>query len=315
MKLLRLIPDGTKIPFMAWRNVTFGASVVLVAASLLGWLVLGFNFGIDFVGGTTIEARSTAGPANLTEIRHKVEGLNLGDVQLKNFGQADDILLRIGHQNGGNDAQQAAIEKVRVALGPTFEFRHTESVGPAVSADLRTDATIAILASLALILAYLWFRFEWQFAVGAILTTIHDVAIALGVMAWFQISFDLPILAAILTIVGYSLNDTVVIYDRIRETLRKYKKMPIPDIIDLSVNQTLSRTVVTSITVLIAAMALLVFGGDALRGFNLVMVVGVLIGTYSSIIVAAPLLIFLNLRAATVAGVGDDAKKKIEAKA
>lgn len=309
MKLLRLIPDGTRLPFMAWRNYTFGFSVVLILTALVGWLLLGFNFGIDFVGGTVIEARNAKGPADLTEIRHTLEGLRLGDIQLKTFGQPDDILLRIGHQAGGNEAQQVAVDKVRAALGGDFEFRHVETVGPAVSADLRKDATIAILASLALILAYLWFRFEWQFAVGAILTTMHDVVIALGVMAWFQISFDLPILAALLTVVGYSLNDTVVIYDRIRETLRKYKRMPLTDIINLSINQTLSRTVVTAITVLIAALALLVFGGDALRGFNLIMVAGVVVGTYSSIVVAAPILILLHLRNSAITGDADDGKK------
>ena len=296
MKLLRLIPDGTNIPFMSWRRVTFPLALALVLLSLAGWGVFGFNFGIDFVGGTVMVVRAKDGPADTHAMRTKLEELKLGDVQIQSFGGTEDVQIRIGAQQGGDSAQQIIAEKVRTALGDHYEYRSTDSAGPAVSADLRRDAVIAVVLSLLLILAYLWFRFEWQFAVGAILTTLHDVAVTIGFMAWTHISFDLPILAAILTIVGYSLNDTVVIYDRVREMLRKYKKMPIEQLIDLSINQTLSRTIVTAITVFIAAMALLVFGGDALRGFNMIMVFGILVGTYSSIIVSAPLLIFLHLR-------------------
>jgi preprotein translocase SecF subunit len=310
MKLLRLIPDGTKIPFMSWRRVTFPLALILVVSSLAGWAVFGFNYGIDFVGGTVIEVRSKTGPADTHAIRQKIEALHIGEVQIQSFGGPEDALVRIGYQEGGEQAQQAAIGKVRDVLGDAYEFRRTEVVGPAVSADLRRDAAIAVVLSLLLILAYLWFRFEWQFAVGAILTTIHDVALTLGFMAWTHISFDLPILAAVLTIVGYSLNDTVVIYDRVREMLRKYKKMPVDELIDLSINQTLSRTIVTAITVFIAALSLLIFGGDALRGFNMIMVFGIVIGTYSSIIVSAPLLIFLHLRP----GDADGDKKPSKAK-
>ena len=308
MKLLRLIPDGTNVPFMAARRVTFPVALVLVVASLVGWAVLGFNFGIDFTGGLLIEVRQTQGAADLPTIRSTIEHLHLGDAQIQGIGQASDVMIRLGEQPGGELAQQAAVEKVRIALGSTYEFRRTEVVGPAVSKDLKAGAVWAVLSSLALILFYLWFRFEWQFAIGAILTTIHDVVLALGFMAWFQMPFDLPILAAVLTIVGYSLNDTVVIYDRIREMMRKYKKMPIDKLIDLSINETLARTVVTAITVFIASLSLLLFGGEALRGFSFILVIGVLVGTYSSIVVSAPILIFLNLRPD-----GDKGGEKVDA--
>lgn len=296
MKLLRLVPDGTSIPFMAARRVTIPVALGLVLISVFGWVLFGFNFGIDFTGGLLIEVRQTQGEADLPKIRSTIESLHLGDAQIQGIGQASDVMIRLGEQPGGELAQQAAVEKVRIALGSSYEFRRTEVVGPAVSKDLKTGAVWAVLASLALILFYLWFRFEWQFAVGAIMTTIHDVLLSLGFMAWFQMPFDLPILAAILTIVGYSLNDTVVIYDRIREMMRKYKKMPVEKLIDLSINETLSRTVVTAITVFIASLSLLLFGGEALRGFSFILVIGVLVGTYSSIVVSAPVLIYLRLR-------------------
>lgn len=301
MKLLRLIPDNTAIPFMAARRVTIPVAITLVLISVAGWLTLGFNFGIDFTGGLLIEVRQTQGAADLAQIRSTIEALHLGDAQVQGIGQASDVMIRLGEQPGGELAQQAAVEKVRTALGSTYEFRRTEVVGPAVSKDLKFSAFMAVVASLVLILAYLWFRFEWQFAVGAITTTVHDVLLTLGFMAYFKTPFDLPILAAILTIVGYSLNDTVVIYDRIRELMRKYKKMPLTQLIDLSINETLARTVVTAITVFIASVSLLIFGGDALRGFSFILVIGVVVGTYSSIVVSAPILIFLNLRPDTAA--------------
>lgn len=300
MKLLRLIPDNTSIPFMKARKATIPIALALVIASILGYLVLGFNFGIDFTGGLLMEVHKTSGSADLSKVRGDIEGLKLGDAQVQGIGSGADVLIRLGEQPGGEKAQQAAVEKVRTQLGSGYEFRRVEVVGPAVSSDLKFHAVVAVVVSLLLILGYLWFRFEWQFAVGAVITTIHDVILTLGFMAIFQVSFDLPILAAILTIVGYSLNDTVVIYDRIREMMRKYKKMPMTELIERSINETLSRTVVTALTVFIASASLLIFGGDALRGFSFILVVGVVIGTYSSIVVSAPLLIFLNLR------VGDD---------
>ncbi len=296
MRLIKLIPEDTKIPFMGARLVTFPISMVLVAISILLVGVVGLNYGIDFSGGTVIEVKSHTAEANLHEIRTKLSEIGLGDVQVQGFGQPDDVLIRFGQQAGGDLEQQAAVGKVKATLGEDYDYRRVEVVGPRVSADLRRDGTIAVVVALALVLVYLWFRFEWQFAVGAVLTTIHDIVLTLGLLVITQISFDLTAIAAILTIVGYSLNDTVVVYDRIRENLRKYKRMDLAALIDLSINQTLTRTIRTSTTTFLAMLAMLVFGGEALRGFNFTMLAGIVIGTYSSIVVSAPLLIFLNLR-------------------
>jgi preprotein translocase SecF subunit len=295
-KHLRLVPDGTRIPFMHFRMWSFGLSVILIVLSLGGWGLKGFNFGIDFTGGTVIEVQQKTGTLDVANIRALIDGLHVGEAQVQDFKGTNNVQIRLPQQAGGEEAQQNVLLKVEQALGDNFEFRNKEVVGPAVSADLRNAAFIAVVMSMVLILVYLWFRFEWQYAVGAILTTLHDVILTIGYMVILQVPFDLPILAAILTLVGYSLNDTIVIYDRIREVMRKYKKMSLEDIIDLSINQTLGRTVVTSVTVLIAALALLIFGGEAMRGFNEIMVFGVLVGTYSSIVISAPLLIYLRLR-------------------
>lgn len=296
MRLIKLIPEDTKIPFMGARFVTFPISMLLVAISIALVAVVGLNYGIDFAGGTVIEVRAHTSPADLHKIRTDLSALELGEVQVQGFGQPDDVLIRLGQQPGGDLEQQAAVAKVKATLGDEYDYRRVEVVGPRVSADLRRDGTIAVVVSLALVLVYLWFRFEWQYAVGAVLTTIHDVVLTLGLLSILGISFDLTAIAAILTLVGYSLNDTVVIYDRIRENLRKYKKMDLAALIDLSINQTLTRTIRTSTTTFIAMLAMLVFGGEALRGFNFTMLAGIVIGTYSSIVVSAPLLIFLNLR-------------------
>ena len=296
MRLIKLIPEDTKIPFMGARLVTFPISMVLVAISIFLVGFTGLNYGIDFSGGTVIEVKSHTPEANLHEIRTKLSEIGLGDVQVQGFGQLDDVLIRFGQQAGGELEQQAAVAKVKATLGEDYDYRRVEVVGPRVSADLRRDGAIAVVVALALVLVYLWFRFEWQYAVGAVLTTIHDVVLTLGLLVITQISFDLTAIAAILTIVGYSLNDTVVIYDRIRENLRKYKKMNLAALIDLSINQTLTRTIRTSTTTFLAMLAMLIFGGEALRGFNFTMLAGIVIGTYSSIVVSAPLLIFLHLR-------------------
>ncbi|MCC8235980.1 protein translocase subunit SecF [Pinisolibacter aquiterrae] len=296
MRLIKLIPEDTKIPFMGARLITFPISMVLVTLSILAVAVFGLNYGIDFAGGTVIEVRAHQTPADLHKIRTDLSALNIGEVQVQGFGQAEDVLIRLAQQEGDELAQQAGVAKVKATLGNGYDYRRVEVVGPRVSADLRRDGAIAVVVSLFVILIYLWFRFEWQFAVGAVLTTIHDVVLTLGLLAVLQISFDLTAIAAILTLVGYSLNDTVVIYDRIRENLRKYKKMDLASLIDLSINQTLTRTIRTSTTTFLAMAAMYVFGGEALRGFNFTMLAGIVIGTYSSIVVSAPLLIFLNLR-------------------
>jgi preprotein translocase subunit SecF len=299
MALLRLVPDNTKIPFMRVRLVTLAFSLVMCALSIAMTAVVGLNFGIDFTGGTLIELRSKSGPADIAQVRAEVGTLNLGDAQVQTFGQPEDIIVRIPQQEGGDQAQQAAVERLRAELGDTFEVRRVEVVGPSVSADLRRDGAIAVAISLLGVLLYLWFRFEWQFAIGAVLTTMHDLLMVLLILVVFQITFDLTILAAVLTILGYSLNDTVVIYDRIRENLRRYKAMPIDELIDLSINNTLSRTVATTMTTLLAVVALFIFGGEVLRGFNFTMLVGIIIGIYSSIVISAPMLIYLKLRART----------------
>lgn len=307
--MLRLVPDDTKIPFMGWRKVTFTISIALVSLSIGLWIAMGVNFGIDFTGGNLIEVRYKAGPANPGEIRSILSKLDVGDAQVQGFGQPEDVLIRLPQQDGGDLAQQAALSKVRAALGDSYEIRRVEVVGPTVSADLRRDGAIAVAISLGLVFLYLWFRFEWQFALGAILTTMHDVMLTMGVIIALQIQFDLQSLAAVLTIVGYSLNDTVVIYDRIRENLRKYKKTPLPELIDNSINQTLSRTIATTLTTFLAVLALFIFGGEALRSFNFTLLMGIIIGTFSSIIISAPMLIFLNLRI----GADKDADEKAKA--
>ncbi len=300
MKLLRLLPDDTRFPFMRWRKLNFAISGGFVVASLLVWLVVGLNLGIDFVGGTLVEARSRAGAADLASVRSTLGNI-IGDVQVQEFGQPEDILVRVPQQEGGEAAQQAAVAKIRTALGDKYDIRRVETVGPSVSADLRRDGAIAVALSLLLILLYLWFRFEWQFAIGALITTMHDLLLVLGLYAILQFEFDLTSIAAILTIMGYSLNDTVVIYDRIREMLRKYKQMRIEDLIDLAINQTLSRTLLTSVTTLLALLALFFFGGPVLRSFTAAMIWGIFIGTYSSVFIAAPILIYFRLRPDTAA--------------
>ena len=294
--LLRLVPENTGFKFMWLRKVSFPLSIVLVIASIAGFLTVGLNYGIDFKGGTIIEIK-TDGQADIGTIRSELSALNFGDVQVQEFGAPDDILIRIEEQPGGEIAQQAVVGKVRAAFeDDNVEFRRIEVVGPRVSGELATAGAIAVAASLLAIMFYIWFRFEWQFALGAILTTANDVAVTVGLFVVLQLDFSLSSIAAVLTIIGYSLNDTVVIYDRIRENLRKYKKIPLTEVLDKSINETLSRTVMTSVTTLLALTSLYVFGGAVIQSFTLAMIFGIVIGTYSSIFLAAPLLILFNLR-------------------
>jgi len=261
------------------------------------------NFGIDFIGGTLIEARTTSGPADLAKMRTTLEGLGLGDIQLQEFGSPDTVLIRVAEQPGGDEAQQVAKNKVRAALGSDVEIRREEVVGPRVSTELLAQSTIGLMIAIFAILIYLWFRFEWQFALGAMIANVHDLVLTIGFMSLMQIDFDLSSIAALLTILGYSLNDTVVIYDRIREMLRRYKRMSMPDLLNISVNSTLSRSIITHVTVTFALLALLLFGGHAIHSFVETMMFGVvLVGTYTSVFIAAPILIYLGVgttRAAT----------------
>ena len=300
MRHLRLIPDNTKIRFMRLRRYTFPLSGVLSIVSCLLFATMGFNYGIDFRGGTLMEILTPEAKADLGAIRTKLVGLGLGDVQMQEFGAPNDVLIRIQQQPGGDAAQQAVIQKIKGALGDAVTYRRIEVVGPRISGEFVQRGTIAVVLSIVVVLVYLWFRFEWQFAIGATAATMHDIVLTIGMFAGLQLDFDLSSIAAILTIVGYSLNDTVVVYDRIRENLRRYKRMPLPQLLDLSINETLSRTTLTSLTTLIALVSLYLFGGEVIRSFTLAMIFGVIVGTYSSIYIAAPFLIYMNLRPSTV---------------
>jgi preprotein translocase subunit SecF len=256
----------------------------------------GLNFGIDFKGGTLMEVQSKSGAADLARMRATLGGLGLGEVQLQQFGAPNDVLIRIAEQPGGETAQQEAVAKVRGALGNEVEYRRVEVVGPRVSGELLSYGVVGLMLAIFAILIYLWFRFEWQFALGAMIANVHDIVLTIGFMSITQIDFDLTSIAALLTILGYSLNDTVVIYDRIREMLRRYKKLSMPDLLNASVNSTLSRSVITHVTVSLALLALLLFGGQAIHSFTATMMFGVvLVGTYTSVFIAAPILIYLGV--------------------
>lgn len=302
MRLLRIVPDDTKFDFMRFRRISFPLSALLSIAAIVLYFTHGLNFGIDFRGGTLMEVRETAGPADLAKMRATLGGLGLGEVQLQQFGGPSEVLIRIAEQPGGDAAQQQAVQKVRAALGDRIEYRRVEVVGPRVSGELLSYGIVGLGLAILGILIYLWFRFEWQFALGAMIANVHDLVLTIGFMSIAQIDFDLTSIAALLTILGYSLNDTVVIYDRIREMLRRYKKMPMADLLNASVNQTLSRSVITHVTVTLALLALLLFGGQAIHSFTATMMFGVvLVGTYTSIFIAAPILIYLGV------GTGRDA--------
>jgi preprotein translocase subunit SecF len=296
VRLLRIVPDDTKFDFMRFRRVSFPISAMLSIVAIALYFFHGLNFGIDFVGGTLIEVQSKTGPADLAKMRSAVEGLGLGEAQLQQFGAPTDVLIRIPQQPGGEDAQQAAVAKVRGVLGDAVDYRRVEVVGPRVSTELLAKGTIGLVLAIFAILIYLWFRFEWQFALGAMIANVHDLVLTVGFMSLTQIDFDLTSIAALLTILGYSLNDTVVIYDRIREMLRRYKKMPMPELLNVSVNSTLSRSIITHVTVTLALLALLLFGGQAIHSFTATMMFGVvLVGTYTSVFIAAPVLIYLGV--------------------
>lgn len=296
MKLLRLVPDETNLPFMSWRRVTFPLSGLLSLLAIVLFFTVGLNFGIDFRGGTLIEIQSKAGPADLGAIRTTLGRLDLGEVQLQRFGAPSDVLIRLAQQPGGEEAQQAAVNKVKAALGDGYDYRRVEVVGPRVSGELVQSGILGMLVAMLGILLYLWFRFEWQFAVGATVATLHDVVLTIGFFSLTQLDFDLSSVAAVLTIMGYSVNDTVVIYDRIREMLRRHKRMPISDLLDLSMNSTLSRTVITSTTVILSLLGMFFFGPEAIQSFVQAMLFGAVVGVYSSAFIAAPLLIYLGVR-------------------
>ena len=293
---LRLIPDTTDIPFLRWRKILFVFSGTLAVLSVVLLFAKGLNFGIDFEGGILIEV-GTERPADIGGMRAVLGDLGLGEVSLQEFGSDTEVLIRIERQS--SDAEdQLAITAVRAALDAKYAgeitYRRTERVGAKVGAELIKAGIIAMILAIALMLVYIWFRFELPFAIGAIIALVHDVLLTLGMFALFGLEFNLAIVAAILLIVGYSMNDTVVVYDRVRENLRKYKKMPLIELLNVSVNDTLSRTVMTSLTTLLALTALLIFGGEVIRDFTIAMIWGVVVGTYSSVFVASAILMYVR---------------------
>lgn len=296
MKLLRMLPSDTKFDFISKKIAFFILSAVLLIGSVGLFLTQGLNYGIDFKGGIMMEVRSNTGPADIAKFRSDLSGLGLGEISIQEFGEPEEVLIRIQRQDGDEGAQQRAVDAVKEVLKDTVEYRRTEFVGPKVSEELFTDGVLAVSFALGAILIYIWFRFEWQFGMGAVLALIHDVITTIGIFALLGMEFNLSTVAAVLTIAGYSINDTVVVYDRVRENLRKYKKMDLAELLNMSVNDTLSRTIMTSVTTLLALVALYTLGGEVIRGFSFAMIWGILIGTYSSICLAVPILSFFVLR-------------------
>ncbi len=307
MRGFKFIPQNVDINFIGFRKIAYVVSAFILIASVVVTAQRGLNLGIDFTGGTVIEIRTPVEP-NLEALRSTLNDLNLGSISIQEFGQPDDLLIRLpeqerpeGWEKGDEEPNKVAIALVREALSEAFEgqgidYRRVEFVGPQVGEELKLKGLYAILFSLLGILTYIWFRFEWQFGVAAIVALTHDALATIGLFALTQLEFNLSTVAAILMIAGYSINDTVVVFDRIRENLRKYKKKPLPELFNFSVNQTLSRTLMTSVTTLLALVALYVFGGEVIRGFVYALIFGIAIGTYSSVFVASPVLLVMNIK-------------------
>jgi preprotein translocase subunit SecF len=310
MKPFNLVPIKPNLDFCSKRIIFFGFSILLILASISFYIMRDLNYGIDFQGGILVEVRvDKAG--KLGEMRKQLSNIGLGEVSLQEFGAPTDILIRVQKQAGGEKAQQAAIDKLKKALGAGVTYRRTEFVGPKVSEELFHDGILAVTLAIAGILLYIWFRFEWQFGVGAIIALSHDVLTTIGIFALTGIEFNLSTVAAILTIAGYSINDTVVVYDRVRENIRKYKTLSLFELLNNSINETLSRTVMTSVTTLLALLSLYILGGEVIRGFSFAMIWGVIIGTYSSVCLAVPLLLYLEVnRGTSRSGNNDGSKEK-----
>lgn len=294
MRGLYLIPSTINISFVPKKTIFFVFSALIVLSSIGMFLSKGLNYGIDFKGGILIEIR-TPEPANIAALRDQLGDLKLGEITLQEFGEPTEVLIRIQKQDGDDTAQQDAVGAVKAQLGNSVEYRRTEFVGPKVSEELLWDGILAVSLAVLAILVYIWLRFEWQFGVGAVIALLHDVFATIGMFSLLGLEFNLSTVAAVLTIAGYSINDTVVVYDRVRENLRKYKKKPLMELLNESINQTLSRTVMTSVTTLIALLSLYFLGGAVIRDFSFAMIFGVVIGTYSSICLAVPMLLHLKL--------------------
>jgi SecD/SecF fusion protein len=287
--------DFARINFMRVRNWSFAATAALTLASLVGFATIGLNLGIDFTGGSVIELKAKQGDADLGDIRSRLSSMGFDSAQVQGFGDPSNVMVRVQSQED-ESAEQSVVRKIRADLEKDYEFRRVEVVGPAVSGELAVTGLIGIGLSLLAIMAYVWVRFEWQFAIGAVTATLHDTIMVMGLYVYTRMEFDITAIAALLTVIGFSLNDTIVIYDRMRENLRRYKKMPLEELIDLSLNSTLSRTILTAGTTFVAILGLVIFGGEVIRGFTLSMLFGVFVGTYSSIYVAGPMLIYFKLR-------------------
>ncbi|MAU38291.1 MAG: protein translocase subunit SecF [Rhizobiales bacterium TMED94] len=293
MKTLKIINQNTNIQFLKYKKITLSISIIFCLISFFSLFINGLNFGIDFKGGSLIEVKSDES-INISDVRSKLSLLNLGDVQIQNFGSEKNILVRVESSSSENNS--SILSMITNELETFGEIQRTEVVGPKISSELIQKGILAIISAVGLMLFYIWIRFEWQFSLGAVLALVHDVIITIGIFSFFQIEFNLSIIAALLTIIGYSMNDTVVVYDRIRENLRKYKKQDLYDLINSSINQTLSRTVLTSFTTLLALFSLYIFGGQVIKGFTLAMIIGVFIGTYSSTFIASQLLHILGVK-------------------
>ncbi|MBD24085.1 MAG: protein translocase subunit SecF [Candidatus Marinimicrobia bacterium] len=307
----RLVSRNFKFDFIRVRAIPFVFSSLLVVGSLVSLAIQGLNFGIDFAGGVLVEVRSDQ-PVELSELRTRLNTLGLGDVSITTFGDTGrDVMIRVQEQAGGDRAQTAALKQVQSVLGDGFELRRTEVVGPKVGSELIIDGALAIALALIGIMVYVWLRFEWQFAMGAVLSLTHDVITTIGIFSIFQIEFNLNTVAAILTIAGFSINDTVVVYDRVREMMRKYKKITLPNLLNFALNSVLMRTITTTFTTALAVVALIVFGGEVLRGFSVAMLWGMIVGTYSTIYVALPVLVYFELRREDMVGTVSDGQSQI----
>ena len=297
--MLRLISDNTSIKFIKLKLVTFSISTILSIASIFVVFFIGLNLGIDFKGGILLEVR-TSSNITISSIRNEISDLNIGEISIQEFGKDSDYLIRIERQEGPDSAQQIAVEVIKASLNKAFakdiEYRRLEYVGPTVSKDLVSDGFMAIIFAIIAMLAYIWFRFELPFAIGAIVALMHDIILTMGLFAILGLEFNLATVAAILLIIGYSMNDTVVVYDRIRENLRKFKKMNLNDLLDKSINETLSRTINTTVTTILALGALYLFGGQIIADFAFAMLWGIVVGTYSSIFIASNILVYVNVR-------------------
>ncbi len=315
MRLLRIVPDNTKFKFVWFRRFSYPLSAAYSILVIVLFLTVGLNFGIDFKGGTLIEMQTKGQAVDIAQIRHTANALGFGEAEVQEFGSGGEVSMRFGMQPGGETAQQAVVVKAREAFASSYEFRRVETVGPRVSGELVQAGTLGVVLAIVGVLIYLWFRFEMPLAIGAILGTLHDIVLTIGFFLITQLEFNLTSIAAILTIVGYSLNETVVVFDRTRELLRRYKTMPVAELLDLSVNSTLSRTAMTATTTFLSLLALVIFGGTAIEGFALVMLFGVVVCTYSAMFVSTPVLLYMDVRSAGAREEAQEAARAAKASA